>query len=126
MKVYSKLFVLFAMLPLLTACNTTGLYEYPSSDDLIETYITGFSLVNESEASVISGSAVIDRASGTVTVKAIAGTDLTRLYPRASVSEGVVVEPKMGYATNFSSPVKYTLTAGDRKTTQTWTVTVTN
>ncbi|MDR2138537.1 MAG: hypothetical protein LBP50_03185 [Tannerella sp.] len=105
------------------SCSKSELYQYPSSES-DATAITGFSLVNEAAASVIDGAAAIDRAAGTVTVKAVAGTDLTRLYPRATVSEGVMVEPQMGYATNFTAPVQYRLTAGDRKTVQVWTVTV--
>jgi hypothetical protein len=123
MKEFSKIIVLIILF-LQVGCSKTDLYQYPSSES-DATAITGFSLVNETAASVIDGSVTIDRAAGTVSLKAVTGTDLTKLYPRATVSEGVIVEPKMGYLTDFSRPVQYKLIAGDRQTSQIWTVTVT-
>lgn len=121
MKLY-KLVLITVFVSMAASCNKTALYEYPTSTSK-EAEITGFSLVSEDGADAIFDSK-IDSVAKTVTVTAKEGTALNDLFPRASVSEGVIVNPQMGVLTDFTSPVIYTLLAGDRKTTQKWTITV--
>jgi hypothetical protein len=68
--------------------------------------------------------ATIDASLHTVTGTVPFGTDLTALVPSIGVSEGAVIDPASGVATDFSSPVLYTVTAQDGLSTQDWTVTV--
>ena len=100
----------------------TDLYEYPSNDSK-ETKITAFSLLNENGENVVIESEIDDKA-GTIFVTVTTGTTVNRLVPRATVSEGVVIEPIMGVYTDFTNPVTYTLIAGNRIDKQEWTVTV--
>ncbi len=52
------------------------------------------------------------------------GTDLRVLVPTIGVSEGAVIDPASGVATDFSDPVIYTVTAEDGTSSQEWTVSV--
>lgn len=122
MKNISKIFLALFLLLAGTACDKTELYEYPSSDS-DKTEISFFSLLNEKEENVIVDSK-IDNTAGVITVKVTEGTTLTKLVPRISVSEGVIVKPEMGKFTDFSQPVTYILTAGNRTATQSWKITV--
>ena len=87
--------------------------------DSTATNITGFVLSEQESASVI------DTVNHTVTIKVTYGTSLTSLSPTILLDEGATISPTSGTATNFTSPVEYTVTALDGITTQVWTVTVT-
>lgn len=121
MKIFKYIIMLF-LIVMGMSCDKTDLYAYPSSDSK-KTDITAFSLLNEKGENVVIESKT-DSEAGTITVKATPGTSLNKLVPRAAVSEGVVIEPIMGTYTDFSSPVSYTLIAGDRTTRQIWTISV--
>jgi len=71
-----------------------------------------------------TGPALLDGASHTVELEVPFGTDLTALVPNIEISGGAVVNPGSGVATDFTSPVVYTVTAQDGTTQQEWTVTV--
>ncbi len=66
---------------------------------------------------------VIDETAKTITSIASFGTNVTALVPTIKISEKATVSPASGIAQNFTSPVKYTVTAEDG-TTQEYTVTV--
>ncbi|MFH0974709.1 MAG: hypothetical protein V1874_02880 [Spirochaetota bacterium] len=71
---------------------------------------------------------VIDTVSGTIGANTISltmpeGTDITNLVPAITVSPGASVSPASGAATDFTSPVAYTVTAEDAST-KVYTVTV--
>ena len=67
---------------------------------------------------------IIDEVAKTVTVTVPAGTDLIALIPTIVVSEKAMVSPESGVATNFTNPIKYTVTAEDGTTAE-YIVTVT-
>jgi hypothetical protein len=71
-----------------------------------------------------TGTATIDTANHTVSIEVEYGTSVTALQPTITVSEGATISPTSGTATDFTSPVVYTVTALD-ESTQEWTVTVT-
>lgn len=104
------------------SCEKTDLYEYPSSDSN-ETSIEAFSLLNEHGENVIID-VKIDSVARVINTKVIEGTSVDKLIPRATVSEGVIVDPKMGVYTDFTNPVIYTLIAGNRIEKKSWTVIV--
>ncbi|MEN8227529.1 MAG: DUF5018 domain-containing protein, partial [Bacteroidota bacterium] len=83
-----------------------------------ETDIVSFSLAEE------AGPAAIDNLPHTVSVEVPYGTDVTALIPTIGLSDGATILPVNGVATDFSSPVVYTVTAEDGVTMQEWTVTV--
>lgn len=56
---------------------------------------------------------VVDEAAKTVTLKADAGTDVTKLVPIMKISEGASVSPASGVAQDFTNPVTYTVIAED-------------
>jgi len=66
----------------------------------------------------------IDEVHGTVTAIAAFGTNLKHVKPNCSISQDAILEPKMGSWIDFSQPREYTVVAGDRKTTRTYTVTI--
>jgi hypothetical protein len=68
---------------------------------------------------------VINTTDHTIAVEVPSGTTVTALEPTIAVSAGASVSPASGVATDFTSPVEYTVTAEDGTTTQVWTVTVT-
>lgn len=70
-------------------------------------------------------SATIDNATHSIAIIVAAGTNVTASKPTITVSEGATIDPASGAATNFSSPVLYTVTAEDTTISQIWTVTVT-
>ncbi|TRZ43495.1 malectin domain-containing carbohydrate-binding protein [Robertkochia solimangrovi] len=59
----------------------------------------------------------------TITVSVPNGTDLTALVPEITLSAGATVTPESGIATDFTTPVIYTVTAED-ETTKEYTVSV--
>ena len=102
------------------SCRKTALYEYPSNSSP-DAEITNFSLLDAEGKEVITD---IEISSGTGEIHAtvLTGTDITGLVPRATVSEGVIVEPPMGVYTDFSEAVTYTLIAGNRTDKKEWTI----
>jgi len=67
--------------------------------------------------------AVINEEAKTIVATFPAGTDVTALVPIITVSEKAVVSPVSGVPQDFTSPVKYTVTAEDGSTVE-YTVTV--
>jgi hypothetical protein len=121
MKIYKITIAVLATL-LITACSKSKLFEYPSNGSTLAE-ITNFSIVDANGQSVSTNIQLLkDSRQVLVTVKN--GTDLTKLVPRSSISEGVVIEPVMGVYTNFSEHKTYILTAGDKITKNEWTVIV--
>lgn len=55
--------------------------------------------------------ATINEADQTITATLPVGTDLTKLLPVISISEGATISPASGKVTNFTNPVVYTVTA---------------
>jgi len=91
--------IILLFLVLFTACNS-DLYEYPNSEsDLAE--ITSFSLLNENGDEVITNVS-IDIEFNQINVTVAGSADLMKLVPRSTVSEGVIVEPRMGSITLIS------------------------
>ncbi len=72
-----------------------------------------------------TGPAVIDEENQTVTIEVAYGTDTTALVPTIVVSEGAVVSPESGKATDFTNPVVYTVTSEDGENSVAYTVMVT-
>lgn len=75
---------------------------------------------------------VIDATAHTVTISVPNGTVVTAVKPFITVSQGAVVENQAApgvdpnfVATDFSSPVTYTVTPEDGSAAQAWTVTIT-
>ena len=83
--------------------------------------ITMFSsCVKSSENQILSfyfitpaATGIIDDGAKTIMVSVPNGTDLTALIPTILVSEKAMISPESGVATNFTNPVKYTVTAED-------------
>lgn len=67
-------------------------------------------------------SAMVDEAAATITIYTKAGTPVSSLTPKIAVSENATLSPASDEAQNFSSPVTYTVTAEDGKTTKVYTV----
>ena len=81
-----------------------------------ETDITSFHIPE------LAAPVTIDYALHTVAGEVPYGTDLTSLVPVIGLSEGASINPLAGIATDFSSPVSYTVTAEDGSTQQDWVV----
>lgn len=93
--------------------ETAAAPEAPSSEALIKT----FGFTEPKADGVINGKAIA------VTVPS--GTDVTKLSPAITVSDGAQVSPAGGIQQDFTAPVKYMVTAADTTTTAEYTVTVT-
>lgn len=106
----------------IASCSKSELYEYPSNGSA-DAEITNFSIVDAAGQSVSTNIQLI-KGSREIRVTVNSSTDLSKLVPRASISEGAVVEPQMGIYTNFSQTKIYTLTAGDKVTKKEWKVVV--
>ncbi len=68
--------------------------------------------------------ATIDTANHTVFVEVAYGTEVSALTPTYTLSKGATAIPSSDSATDFSTPVIYTVTAQDDSTMQEWTVSV--
>lgn len=68
--------------------------------------------------------ATIDASLHKVEGSVPSGTVLEELIPTISVSNGASIHPESGTATDFSSPVTYTVTAEDGITVQDWLVSI--
>lgn len=71
------------------------------------------------------GLTAIDEGTSSISVVMPMGTDLTSLVPRIELTDGAVIKPGSGEATDFTSPVVYLVTAQDGTTSREWTVSVT-
>lgn len=91
--------------------------EAPAIDSTANDIIT-FTLSSQ------TGSATINTGTHTVAITVSYGTNVTSLSPTITVSSGATISPLSGAATDFTSPVVYTVTSAD-ETAQEWTVTVT-
>ena len=87
-----------------------------SSDKLINSF--SFSQLNP------EADGAIDNVNYAVNLLVPSGTDVTKLVPTISVSDGATISPSSGTAEDFTNPVTYTVTAQDGST-QNYTVTVT-
>jgi len=67
---------------------------------------------------------IVDQTSRTIKVKVPAGTDVTKLIPSVVFSQYATISPILGKNTDFTSPVVYTVTAQDGRTTNSYTVSV--
>jgi hypothetical protein len=72
-----------------------------------------------------TGAAVINNTAGTIAIEVENGTTVTALEPTITLSANATVSPVSGAATNFTSPVTYTVTAEDGVTEKEYVVTVT-
>ncbi|MDR3519505.1 MAG: DUF5018 domain-containing protein [Candidatus Pacebacteria bacterium] len=86
-----------------------------SSDKLINSFI--FSGLNPEE------DGAVDNTNYVVNLVVPTGTDLTKLIPTISVSDGATISPASDIAQDFTNPVIYTVTAEDGST-QSYTATV--
>jgi hypothetical protein len=66
----------------------------------------------------------VDNTNYAINLLVPTGTDLTKLIPTISISDGATISPNTGIAEDFTNPVTYTVTAQDGST-QNYTVTVT-
>lgn len=82
-------------------------------------FITSFVLTEQ------TGDAVIDHDLETVAIEVKTGTVVTALEPTVTVSANATVSPLSGVATDFTSPVTYTVTAENGVTEKEYVVTVT-
>lgn len=65
--------------------------------------------------------ALVDNASGGITLPMREGTDLTALAPEFTLAHGAAISPASGSVQDFSEPVTYEVTGSDG-TKRTWTV----
>jgi len=90
------------------------------NEPVYEKAITSFSF----KSLIPNVDGVIDETGHTIVLNVPFGTDISALIPIITVSTGASVSPESGTAQDFSSPVTYTVTAGDGST-QAYVVTVT-
>ena len=55
----------------------------------------------------------IDNTNYTINLLVETGTDLTKLTPTISISDGATISPDSGKPKDFTNPVNYTVTAQD-------------
>ena len=113
---------------LLAIDETSGecVYDYLDVSDNLTAYpMTGATDITSFTLSAETETATIDATAHTVAITVANGTVVTALEPVVHVSTGGASSPDSGEATNFTSPVTYTVTADDGVTTQEWVVTVT-
>jgi len=90
-------------------------------------YATVLSLNTEAAITSFSvpemiGPATINNEVHLVLGRVAYGTDISALVPTIGISHGASIDPVSGVATDFSSPVIYTITAEDGITEQDWVV----
>jgi len=73
--------------------------------------ITQFAITADDNGTSKKFAGVIDETAKTITLYLPYGTAFTELIPTIEVSEGATTEPASGVKTDFSSTVKYTVTA---------------
>jgi len=146
-----KIYILFVALSLITtSCIDWGLDELPVYHDaqmLGLNFEYRYTVENSNgveqmavkkmttnvtvsdEAGTVSAVITIPEASGTFTSEIASQVNLTNIIGYASVSTGASIDPlegapELGLTGNFTSPVKYKVTAADGSTTKIYTVTV--
>lgn len=70
------------------------------------------------------GEGVMNADTSQVIVKAPEGTDITQIIPQFQISENATIYPASGVATDFSSPVNYTITSEDKSVVKVFKVIV--
>jgi len=103
--------ITFTFASVLTSCGGKE-KEKSSSKQII-----GFSITTP------PATGIINEQAKTILAFVPGGTAITSLTPTISISEGAAISPASGVATNFTNPVKYTVTAEDGSTVV-YTVTV--
>lgn len=97
-------------------------YTVTAEDGSKQDYIATITVLKSSNCSILEFSfanltplviGVIDESTKTISLKVPKDTDVTVLVPTIITSEDAIVNYKSGEEHNFSSPVKYTLTAQD-------------
>ncbi|MFY0598960.1 MAG: VCBS repeat-containing protein [Cyclobacteriaceae bacterium] len=104
-------------LDIIAEASTTGGWFPLSIKELSANNITGFSLAEE------TGASIVDEVNFRVTIEVNASADITSLTPTISLPPGATIFPESGVARDFSSDASYTVTAEDGLT-QNWTVSV--
>lgn len=104
----------------------TGVYK---SGQAVTIALTGFHKAFSSVKDIVSYKFNTPSVTGTISGKAIAltvpfGTNVTALVPTIEISPKATISPATGVAQNFTSPVKYTVTAEDGSKAE-YTVTLT-
>ncbi|HWV76929.1 MAG TPA: family 43 glycosylhydrolase [Isoptericola sp.] len=97
------------------------LYDRALGADEVASLGTDHTAVRGAELDVLKVDAVVDGASGTVTLPVEPGTDVTALAPRLEVSDEATVSPANGSPHDFTEPVTYTVTGPDGASRE-WTV----
>jgi hypothetical protein len=107
-----KLFWLFTLLLLVSACDESGIHDLQQIDpELVEFKVTNPEAIG-----------TLDRENGTVLLNVPIYADITQLIPDIHLSYGSVVSPPSGEPIDFSNPVQFTIQNGPL--TKTYTVTV--
>jgi len=132
-----KKYIIFAALAACIIATVTSCRKYPIDENgLLITdnsicYMSSFNLVGSDNQNVLVtpptfANGLIDTVKCTVTAVAKFGTILTKVKPYCSLGvNDMLVDPFMGVWTDFSAPLTYTLTSGNRKIKKVYTITVT-
>lgn len=131
MKKYSKLLILFLVMPLAWAgCKK----DYPVDEDGLlitkraECFVSNFELLGSDFQTVRTKNAVIDTVAGTINVEVFFGTDLKNLHPQFSLVTDAKLDPKITGKVDFSdlnNPKTYTVVSGNRKVRKPYQVIIT-
>ena len=70
------------------------------------------------------GDGIIDTPSGKVILKAPESTDVSQIIPQIEISKNATIYPPSGVAIDFTNPVLFTITSGDKATKYVFTLTV--
>jgi hypothetical protein len=106
--------------------NTSSVTNSQPSNPTTTTTQSSDKLINSFSFSQLNPEAdgAIDNVNYAVNLLVPSSTDLTKLIPTISVSDGATISPSSGTPEDFTNPVTYTVTAQDGST-QNYTVTVT-
>ena len=83
-----------------------------------ETDIISFNLPQQ------TSDAVIYKTNHRIEVEVASGADVTSLTPVIEISDGAIVSPASGVTQDFTTPVRYMVTAEDGITVENWSVAV--
>lgn len=107
-------------------------YTVTAEDATTQAYTVTVTVASNTETSITSFdfaspavTGTVDNTAHTVALTVPYGTAVTSLTPTIVLATGATISPTSGTATNFTSPVTYTVTAQDGTTQQTYTVTIT-
>jgi hypothetical protein len=130
----------YIVLTAITACLVTALVscrKYPVDDNgLLITdnsvcYMSSFNLLGSDNQNVLVtpptvANGLIDTVKCTVVGVAKFGTTITKVKPYCGLGvNDMLVSPFMGVWTDFTKPLTYTLTSGNRKISKVYTITIT-